>query len=145
MTQAFDGNYCTGVFVPAAMVPALVTEVERRFAKRPPGATRYWAPLLRILRIAAAHGLAYWEATDLVVKQGHAEWLAAARATPQHSVAAKLGDAPSVFASDGDTLVASDLGAFATFVVDLTRWPPRIKKYPLFSYGARSRGPGASW
>ncbi len=127
----FDGNDCTGVFVPSAQVPMLLAEVERRVAKRPKVATRRWAPLVRVLRVAATRQLAYWEATDLAVQLGHTAWLVEDSVQPARSIAADCGG--SVVACDGDQLVITNRDEFATFVVDLTRWPPKIKRHAVFS------------
>jgi len=55
---AFAGNYSVGVFVPAARVAELLAVVEGALAAIVPGDRKRYRPLVRILRVAAARGLA---------------------------------------------------------------------------------------
>jgi hypothetical protein len=74
---AFETSRDTGVFIPARHVAA-VADVVRGEAVRLDDLERpRFDNLLRVLNAAARHGLAYWEATDLPVRQNHAELLAA--------------------------------------------------------------------
>ncbi len=72
----FDGNYCVGTFVAARDVPALLDYVERVIDAMVPGKRSAYLPLLKVLRVAAARGHAYWEGTDLSVSKANQEWLA---------------------------------------------------------------------
>jgi hypothetical protein len=72
----FDGNYCVGTFVAARDVPALLAYIEHVIDAMVPGRRSPYLPLLRVLRVAAARGHAYWEGTDLQVSQANQEWLA---------------------------------------------------------------------
>lgn len=141
----FESNYCTGVFVSAAEVPALLAELERRFSSRPKGTTREWAPVLKLLRIAARHRHAYWEGTDLAVRQGHREWLDEEKPRAKAKLRAQrvpFGLFPRLLAADGETAVVSNLDTYCTWVVDLRAWPPKVTTYRgLFSADAAiSRG-----
>lgn len=126
LPTSFDGNCCTGVYVPARDVPALVAEVERRLTKQPKGAIRRWLPLLRVLRVAARHGMAYWEGTDLAVQSGHLDWLEEDK--PKAASEVRVANAPfsgELLASDGRTAVVASHDEFTTWLVNLTRWPFR--------------------
>ncbi|MDG4791130.1 hypothetical protein O7626_35390 [Micromonospora sp. WMMD1102] len=72
----FDGNYCIGPFVAARNVPPLLTHVERVIEAMVPGERGPYLPLLKVLRVAAARGHAYWEGTDIPVSQANEDWLA---------------------------------------------------------------------
>ncbi len=132
LPRTFDGNYCVGKFVPTRHVPALLAFVEGALAALAPGDRRPYAPLVVVLRVAAARRMAYWEATDLAVSQAHAEWLT--EATP----------APS---SRGALTAPSTIGRFASVVavapqrrlvfehgklhdVSLAAWPPKVHTRP---------------
>jgi hypothetical protein len=74
--RMFDGNYCVGPFVAARDVPALLAHVEQVIDAMVPGERGPYLPLLKVLRVAAARGHAYWEGTDLPVSQANQDWLA---------------------------------------------------------------------
>ena len=128
LPTAFESNYCTGVFVPSAKVPALARELEKRFARRSKGDTAEWVPLLRVLHVAEKRGLAYWEGTDLEVVDAHPEWIAAERPRAVRQVLRTKGLGGSqtdLRACNGDLAVVADLERYSTWVLDLRVWPPK--------------------
>ena len=75
MPTQFDGNYCTGMYVPAPQVAEMLGWVRARLAERADGRRRPYRGLERVLEVAAERGLGYWEATDISVTQSQREWL----------------------------------------------------------------------
>src|SRR5215813_2504768 len=88
-----------------------------------PGARRPYAVLARVLRTAAARGMAYWEATDLGVAQAHEEWLEA-----EIPEGGSLRVAPAAESLNRPTAQAGDRYVmyedFDTHIVDLSSFPP---------------------
>ena len=65
--RRFDGNFCTGVFIPAQRVPEVAAFVEHAIGKLPAHHAWHFRKLRRILRVATERGLAYWEGTEIGV------------------------------------------------------------------------------
>ena len=113
-----------GPFVRARDVPVVLAYVEKVLDEMTPGDRRQNETLARVLRVAAARGMAYWEATTIEVPQAHEEWLDAgptegARATVP-SPAQFLGGA--LCAREGDRYIVH--ATFETHFVDLSSFPP---------------------
>jgi hypothetical protein len=127
----FDQNYCVGPFVRAVDVPGVLAYVEKVLAAMVPGDRRPYQVLARVLRAAAARGMAYWEATDLGVGQAHEEWLEAE--VPEGS---SLVLAPSAASLSRPTAQSGDLfvmyEGFDTHIVDLSSFPPTSRVIPGF-------------
>ena len=70
-------NNLLGPFVRARDVPAVLAYVEKVLDALVPGERRLYETLAKVLRAAAARGLAFWEATSIEVPQAHEEWLEA--------------------------------------------------------------------
>ena len=71
----FDEAPCVGVMVAARHVPQLLAFVER--ALEHSALRGKWQRLVDVLHVAAEHGCAYWEASELDVAQAHEDWLGA--------------------------------------------------------------------
>ena len=118
----FDTNVCVGPYVSARNVPALLAHVEKVLAPRA-DAIRY-RPLLDILRVAAAHNLAYWEGTDIEVSTARREWL------PVHPTTLTIHPNPiasptaRLCALDGARMLVAD--HFALHEVDTSTFPPTV-------------------
>jgi hypothetical protein len=118
----FDGNVCVGPYVPARNVPALLAHVEKVLGGRA-DAIRY-RPLLDILRVAAAHNLAYWEGTDIAVSTARTEWL------PVHETSVTVhpnrftSPTARVCALDGARILVAD--HFALHEIDTSTFPPTV-------------------
>ncbi|MEM9070485.1 MAG: hypothetical protein AAGE52_18410 [Myxococcota bacterium] len=76
------GNYEVGHYTPPDKVPQLLAYVEEEVAHAKQSLQPTFAPVLRVLRVAAEKGFGYWEATDLDVASAHSEWLALPKAPP---------------------------------------------------------------
>ncbi|HET9991479.1 MAG TPA: hypothetical protein VFQ65_23280, partial [Kofleriaceae bacterium] len=118
----FDGNVCVGPYVPARNVPALLAHVEAVLGARSDAIV--YRPLLDILRVAAAHNLAYWEGTDIEVSTARTEWL------PVHATSVTVHPNPiasptaRVCALDGARMLVAD--HFALHEIDTSTFPPAV-------------------
>jgi len=129
--DVFTQNYCVGPFVRARDVPGVLAYVENTLAAMVPGDRASYRVLARVLRVSAARGMAYWEATDLGVAQAHEEWMEPDRPAGGSLLIAPCAaslDHPS--AQSGDRFVAYD--DFDTHIVDLSSFPPTSRVLPGF-------------
>jgi len=78
LPRRFDGNYSTGIFIPAARVAEAHAFVQAALTRMVGNDEKPFRQLLRVLRVAAARGLGYWEATEctVVADPPYADWLA---------------------------------------------------------------------
>lgn len=97
----FDGNSSTGVYVEAGLVPEVLAFVEAAVARLEDTHASHFRGLVRVLEVAAARGLGYWEATELPVasEPAHAEWLADLDDDAPEQERADTGEALRVVAS----------------------------------------------
>jgi hypothetical protein len=118
----FDGNVCVGPYVPARNVPALLAHIEGVLGTR--SNEIQFRPLFDILRVAAAHNLAYWEGTDIDVSTARKEWL------PVHATTVTVAPNPiasptaRVCALDGARMLIAD--HFALHEIDTSTFPPAV-------------------
>lgn len=63
--EVFEGNYMTGVYIPARHVPALAAWLEKSLQRFDEGDRAEFEEIHRLIQYAAQHGLAVWEATDI--------------------------------------------------------------------------------
>ncbi len=137
--QAFEGNYSTGVYVPADRVVEAAAWLQQQLQTLEPGDRQHLAGLLRVLQTAAREGLAYWEATELweVVTGGHAvharqELLDSTEGLLPGAQRWELpDDAATGFWRAGCWLVMGSLNFHITTTVDLSCWPPAIEALEL--------------
>jgi hypothetical protein len=135
----FEGNYSTGVFVPAARVAEVLAWVEGKVGVMEKGDQRRFKGVLGILRAAAAEGYAYWEATDLAVPAADefvgdpslmmAKYLGNEVGTASDAVqVAEFGGHMSTLGREivGEWLLSGDYKPFGTGFWDLSQWPPRL-------------------
>lgn len=134
----FTGNYCTGVFLQANVVPAALEFVEAKVAGFKKGDRRLFKGLLYILRTAVERGLAFWEATDLAIPiegvyPGDPRLMTAAHLSNLPGQSNPLLErAPTESALSlgpfvsGAYLISSESRPFETTAWDLSAWPPRI-------------------
>lgn len=131
LPNEFSGNYCTGVYVPAALVPELASFIETTVSALPAKTAWWFRKLRRVIAVAAERGLGYWEATEVaVIDPSDADWGGA------ESLAANLSDgiecAPRFldtlyrpFERVADRVLAPDAGEVLS--IDLSTFPPRVE------------------
>ena len=135
-------NNLLGPFVRARDVPAVLAYVEKVLDALVPGERRLYETLAKVLRAAAARGLAFWEATSIEVPQAHEEWL---EAGPTASGALVTVPSPaqfgggSVLAQAGDRYIL--YAHFETHFVDLSSFPPADRALPGFQTTAAAFTP----
>ena len=132
----FDENWMTGVYIPAARVAAARGSLNKSLDALPKGDRSWFEPIERVLAAAEAHGLAYWEATDLDVVSAKSTLLAAPAPTgvrgrwkvPRQGVSHIVGRV--------DDVLCARLGDDSLLTIDLGRVPPAIERlaidYPTF-------------
>ena len=118
----FQQNYCVGPFIRAADVPRVLAYVEKTLAAMVPGDRTYYTVLARVLRVAAARGMAYWEGTDLGVAQAHAEWLEDERPVggPLRIAPSAVKDQPKAVSGDRFVMYSEA----ETPILDVSTFPP---------------------
>jgi len=131
MPSAFESNYSVGPFVRARDVPGVLAYVEKTLAAMVPGDRRPYQVLARVLRAAAARGMAYWEATDLGVAQAHEEWL-----DTERPAGGPLAIAPRAISLNRPTAQSGDryvtYNGFDTYILDVSSFPPTSRVIPGF-------------
>jgi hypothetical protein len=128
----FDENYMTGVFIPAKKIAAARAWMKKHLAVLSPGERLVIDPIERVLAAADEHGLAYWEATDLVRGLRRApnsaarEWLAEPKPDVVGSWTVASG-IDSILGRQGDLVFALGDDDNLT-VVDVSRKPPKVER-----------------
>lgn len=131
-------NHCVGHFVPAPKVKALREHVERSVEAASLLDEKPLEQLLEVLRAAESRGLAYWEATDIRVANGHPAWLkplgkkkAAPKASGPAVLRTQLPDTlvMILFEHDRRLLVQTVPGPVQNHVVDLRTEPPTVRAF----------------
>lgn len=127
--KAFDSSYCVGPMVSARDVPALLRHVEGALGAMTAHDAARFRGLRDVLAVAAARGLAYWEATDINVVQTHEDWLAAIR-PPALITAANPLTSPLArpIASAGTRMLVGE--HFVFYELDTATFPPGVITNP---------------
>ena len=120
-----EENFCTGIYIPADIVPAALKWVERKVNSFAKPDRRLFRGLILVLKEAVRLGKAYWEGTDLPVPMmtmhppenertpGLEEWV-----NPDDIYMKFLYQ-------DGPTLVFTHSWDRRTVHINLREWPPR--------------------
>lgn len=124
---AIRGNYETGLFIPAAKIPAALRWLRARRKSLPPQETGFFHGLFLVLEYCSRTGLAYWEASDLPLPQATlsapgAEQRRAERSWlwPPH-----LGTFQLVACAGHRCVISHGPNEEAqTCLVDFSQWPP---------------------
>ncbi len=125
----FEENWMTGVFIPAKRIAAARAWMEQNLASLTPGERLVIEPIERALAAAQKYGLAYWEATDLEVRQARAELLA--EAPPDVAGRWRIAGGPRDLVARVDEVVLARGGARALVAIDLARIPPKATRHAV--------------
>ena len=151
--RCFETNGDTGVFVPAKHVRDAIAQLERGRHDFDASERPRFDHQLRVLRAAARHGLAYWEATDLAVKQAHPELLRSLHdeletievAIPAHDPSGSEPCEAGIFVIDGMLSV----GHRRKLIADLRELDDRMPRFddvqPVIEEHAATRLADGRW
>jgi hypothetical protein len=118
--RRFDQPPCVGILVSARHVPQLLAFVERTLDGHPLRAQ--WQRLVDVLRVAAQHGCAYWEASELDVAQAHDDWLGANPLVIEPNPLTSPLARPLAFA--GTRMLVGE--PFVLHEIDIATFPPAV-------------------
>jgi len=146
--KTIEGNYSSGLFVPAEKVPELVTWVEKRVKKHPKPDQRLFRGLLLVLKKAAEGGLAYWEGTDLPVAMATIMPPTQESRSELERVEFPISGSLDWIGTGGEFEFYSDAigerGTQKTIAADLSAWPPRFTVFDDYSIEV-TRSLGGRW
>lgn len=126
LPNAFSGNYCTGVYVPAALVPELAAFIETTLSALPEETAWWFRKLRRVIAVAAERGLGYWEGTEVGVAEApHVDWLEDAPPSDVEIAPAFIQTMYRPFERVGDRVLAPHAGQVLS--IDLSTFPPLVE------------------
>ncbi len=140
-----EGHLSTGAYISAGQVPAALEAVRASLAGLLASQREAYAPVVRVLSAAAAHGLAYWEASGLSPTLVQAELLDAPDPPGVARWPWPCGKAWGDASLHGDTLLVRMAGADTSVLVDLKGWPPAPQAIQLDSPRACTRLADGGW
>lgn len=132
--REIESNHCSGFFVSAANVPALLEWVQKRVKRFPKPDRRLLRGLILVLQAAAERGLGYWEGTDLPVEMKTMQPPADQRRAGLEEF--RLPVDGGRFLLRHGNLLALGANFTETTVVDLSAWPPKANVVPKISLQA---------
>lgn len=121
--RALDQRFSVGAVVSPRDVPAVLAHVDKAVAALAEP-VRY-RPLLEVLRVAAARGLAYWEGADIDVVQTREAWFAPIRRSPVQTAPSPLTTAHArPLAIAGERMLVGE--HFVLHELDTASFPPSV-------------------
>lgn len=144
-----EGNFCTGIFIPASKVPNALAWLEKQGEKLPEGPRRrLLGELLAVLSEATSRKLAYWEGTDLPLPASAIAKPEVQSTTPVTKERFELPtDAQSYRGGDRSTLLfaRSPSDSMSSVLVNISSWPPNIRPLKDVYIFSAMRGAEKDW
>ncbi len=140
-----EGPRGTGAFIPATQVPAALATVRRALDAIAPEHREPHRPIVKVLSVAAARGLGYWEGSDLAPTLVRAELFDSADPDGVARFAWARGQAWGDASRHGDTLLVRMAGQNLSARLTLDAWPPKVVPLRLDDPRACVRRADGSW